>query len=413
MILAAEWIVPISSQPLRHHAIEIQKGVIRAIRPVRKSDRMMNGVCLMPGLVNAHTHLAYTVLRNQLDALPFFAWIRKLTEIKYQKWTDDDVIASTQAGIDECLRAGITTVADMCDFESGLKTLSRSPLRGIFYWEIFGIEKEQAAVALEFVQHKFPKMVTRYSSDRLKIGLSPHACFTVRPELYRKVAKWATARKIPISFHLSESEAEEEFIANRSGPISDFMKTRAADWKINARSAVAHLEKTGIFRAKPLLAHLVQVSDSDLDILSKHDVSVVHCAKSNAKFGHGIAPVAKMLDRNFQVGIGTDSIASNNRFDLFEEMRFALLQQRAGVRKPVLNEAKILELATLGGATAMRMQNQIGSLEPGKLGDIIAVRIPAYGDPDHVVNHLVHSSSADDVAAVWINGQSVSNLNYD
>src|SRR5215471_19107601 len=103
MILAAEWIVPISSPPLHRHAIEIQKGVIRALRPVRKSDQMMNGICLMPGLVNAHTHLAYTALRNQLDSLPFFAWIRKLTEIKYQKWTDRDVIASTQIGINECL----------------------------------------------------------------------------------------------------------------------------------------------------------------------------------------------------------------------------------------------------------------------------------------------------------------------
>jgi cytosine/adenosine deaminase-related metal-dependent hydrolase len=230
LCLAAEWIFPVSSPALARHAIEFEDGVIRAIRPARESDLYLPNTALLPGLINTHTHLAYTAMRNQFDDLTFFPWIRRLTQLKYQVWTPDDLALSTRLGILECLRAGITTVADLSDCETGLAELSKSPLRGKFYWELFGVEKEHAAKTWLDLQQTFPRLQAQYLTKRLTIGLSPHSVFTVRPELYRQVADWCLRDNIPVSFHLGESKEEEQFIADRSGPIAKFLEQRAADW---------------------------------------------------------------------------------------------------------------------------------------------------------------------------------------
>ena len=408
MILAAEWMFPITSAPLYRHAVEIEHEIIRNIRPFRDSDPYLPNACLLPGLINTHTHLAYTAMRNHFDDLEFFPWIRKVTETKLQKWSIQDIVASTRLGIQESLHAGITTVADMCDLEPALETLAQSPLRGIFYWEVFGVEKEQAEQTWETVQDLYPRFQKKYSSRRLQIGLYPHATFTVRPELYSRLAAWAVADKIPISFHAAESKEEEDFIAQRGGVIAKFLQQRASDWQFLGNTSVSHLAKTGILQTKPLLAHAVQVDDIDIEILRDHDVSIAHCPKSNAKFGHGIAPLAQFVSSGLRTGIGSDSAASNNRFDLFEEARFALLQQRSLYEKPVFREEQILELLTMGGARALRMEDRIGSLEAGKLADIIAVRIPpSYSTGEQVIRHLIHNTTASDVFKTIIDGQEI------
>jgi len=408
MILAAEWILPITSPPQYRHAIEIENDRIRNIRPLRDSDPYLPNTCLLPGLVNAHTHLAYTAMRNLFDDLEFFPWIRKVTETKLQKWTVQDVVASTRLGIQESLHAGITTVADMCDLEPALETLAQSPLRGIFYWEVFGVEKEQAERSWNSLRELYPRFQKEFGSSRLQIGLSPHTCFTVRPEFYSRIANWSIADKIPISFHVAESRAEEDFIAQRGGVIAKFLQQRASDWQFLGNTSVSHLAKTGILQTKPLLAHAVQVNHTDIEILNDHDVSIAHCPKSNAKFGHGIAPLKWFLSNSLRTGIGSDSAASNNRFDLFEEARFALLQQRSSQGKPVFREEQILELLTIGGARALRMEDRIGSLEAGKLADIIAVRIPpSYSAAEQVVRHIIHNTTASDVFKTIIGGREI------
>jgi 5-methylthioadenosine/S-adenosylhomocysteine deaminase len=409
MIVAADWVFPVTSPPLFRHAVEIKNGQISEIRPIKTSDPYQPGTCVLPGLVNVHTHLAYTVFRNLLDELPFFPWIRKVTELKYKVMTEADFDVSTRLGILECARAGITTVADMSDHESALQALSQSPLRGIFYWEIFGVEEKQADLAWRNFQRLFPEIQKKYSTSKLRIGVSPHSCYTVRPELFKKIAEFAIKNDIPVSFHLSESKEEEEFIAHRSGPIQEFLKDRITDWKITGRSVVEHLEPTGIFEAKPLLAHLVQVSDEDLDALQNHPVSIAHCPKSNAKFAHGVAPLTKFLQRGFKTGLGTDSAASNHRLDLFEEGRFALLSQRAESGEQVPSEQEILELWTIRGAEALQMHDQIGSLEPGKAADLIVVQIPTYyTNAAQILNHLVNYSTGNDVLQTIIGGRVVS-----
>ena len=407
MIIPARWIFPVSTPPLFNHALIVEDGRIREIRPLRNSDPGPWDSCVLPGFVNAHTHLAYTGLRNLFDNLPFFEWIRKLTEVK-QHLSDEDIVLSTQLGISECLKNGITTVADMSDLQSSLEVLSTAPLRGIFYWEVFGVEKDAADRTWNDLKSRYEQFIQKFSSERLSIGISPHASYTVRPELYNRIADWAIQRKVPVSFHVSESKAEEDFIREKKGIIADFLRERASDWEILGSSSIQHLHKTGIFETKPVIAHAVQASNDDLDILKDAGVAVAHCPKSNAKFGHGIAPVLTMMEKGICVAIGTDSAASNNRFDMIEEARFALFQQRSRYSTKLLSEQKMLEMMTIDGARALQMQNDIGSLEPGKFADLAVVRVPRdYSTAAQVLNHLIYTATASDVVKTFISGKEV------
>lgn len=408
MIISAGWICPVTTPPLRRHALVVQDGVIDEIRPLLPSDPEPGETCLIPGLVNAHTHLAYTGLRNLFDHLPFFSWIRKITEVKQSLMTPEDVALSTQLGISECLQNGITSVADMSDLESSAEVLSRSPLRGTFYWEVFGVEKQAAEATWDSLDRQYEHLMEKYSTERLKIGISPHACYTVRPELYRRIADWAMRREVPVSFHVAESKAEEDFISRREGVIADFLRARAADWEILGNSSIAHLHQTGIFETKPLVAHVVQASDQDLDLLHGSGVSIAHCPKSNARFGHGIAPVYKMIQKGIPVALGTDSAASNNRLDLLEEGRFALFQQRSLEQRQVISPQQMLEMMSIEGARALHREDSTGSLERGKFADVVLLRMPArYESPAQVLNHLVYSASSRDVLATFISGKEV------
>jgi cytosine/adenosine deaminase-related metal-dependent hydrolase len=405
--ISAEWIFPVTSPPLHRHAIEIKDGRIHSIRPQQPGDLHLTDTAILPGLVNSHTHLGYTALRNLFDDLSFFPWIRKITETKYQKMTEADVVASTMLGIHECLSAGITTVADMSDMEPALKALADSPLRGIFYWEIFGVEKEQAEQAWTDLQKTYPRLKKQYTTEKLRIGISPHAVYTVRPELYTRVSQMAFEQNIPISFHLAESKEEEQFIEHRAGVIQTFLEKRASDWQILGNSSIAHAAETGIFKAKPLLAHAVQATSRDIDILQKFEVYIAHCPKSNSKFGHGIAPIMKFLGRGIPVSLGTDSAASNNRLDLFEEARFAQLQQKILEGKS-FTEQQLLEMITIRGAKALGMDREIGSLEKGKYADLVGVKIPSYYvNSGQVLNHLIYNATAADVSQTFVSGESV------
>jgi cytosine/adenosine deaminase-related metal-dependent hydrolase len=408
MIIAANWIFPVTSAPLKDHAIVIENGRISTIRPRVAGDSFYENACIIPGLINAHTHLAYTALRNLFDGLTFFPWIRKLTEVKYNVLTDEDLAVSTRLGIAESIRAGITTVADMCDCETALRVLSESPLRARFYWEVFGVSIEEAEQTWKGLPETYNQLKSKYSREGLEIGISPHACYTVHPELYRRVADWALRDNVSISFHAAESKAEEDFISGRKGPIAEFLKERTGDWEFLGKTSIEHLAATGIFKTKPLIAHAVQASLEDQELLARFDVAVAHCPKSNSKFGHGVAPVFDMRKKGIRVGLGTDSAASNNRLDLFEEARLVLMQQRAHYGRQIFSEQQVLELMTIESARALEMEREIGSLNVGKAADMIAVRIPSfYSTSQQVLNHLIYNAGSNDVLETFIGGKRV------
>jgi len=212
----------------------------------------------------------------------------------------------------------------------------------------------------------------------------------------------------PVSFHLAESVEEEQFIGKQSGIMFDILKDRTRDWKRNGPTTISHLEATGIYKTHPLIAHAVQASPEDIDILARYEVAISHCPKSNAKFGHGIAPVRDFLSQGFRVGLGTDSAASNNRLDMFEEARFALLQQRTRYGSAAMNEQQALELMTIRGAAALQMEDKAGSIEPGKFADFAMIRVPTYyAQSQQVLYHLIHNTIASDVISTYIGGDEV------
>ncbi|HEY0529869.1 MAG TPA: amidohydrolase family protein, partial [Gemmatimonadaceae bacterium] len=210
----------------------------------------------------------------------------------------------------------------------------------------------------------------------VKLGISPHAPYTVSDALYSASAKLAHERNLPLAMHIAESEAEHEIVVNGSGDFAQRWKKRGIAVSKRARSPIALLDKLGVLDTPSLLIHCVRVDDADIATIARRRCAVAHCPASNAKFGHGIAPIIPLMQAGIQVGIGSDSVASNNRMDILDEARLAVLVHRAATqRHDAYGAHQALELATLGGARALGIADRVGSLEVGKDADLAAFRI--------------------------------------
>jgi 5-methylthioadenosine/S-adenosylhomocysteine deaminase len=250
----------------------------------------------------------------------------------------------------------------------------------------------------------------RSAPDRVRLGVSPHAPFTVSAQLFEHVADLSIARQLPMAIHAAESEAERAFLRDGSGPFGDRFRERGISWTPPATSTIAWLETLGVLAARPLLIHAVQATPDDLVRIANADASVVHCPKSNAKLGHGIAPVREMLARGLRVGLGTDSVASNNLCDMLDEARSAVMMARAVSRNAdAMSARRAIEMATIGGAEAIGLDSETGSLEPGKRADLCAVSLDGlHATPIHDVEAaLVFSCTANDVALTVVDGVTV------
>jgi 5-methylthioadenosine/S-adenosylhomocysteine deaminase len=234
----------------------------------------------------------------------------------------------------------------------------------------------------------------------------------VSPPLYKESAKWAREQNLPLCTHLAGSKAEYDFVKYGSGQLSteywELVGWQDILWQPTGVSPVKYLEKWGVFEGSNLLAvHCVQVNEADIDILSRYGVSVAHCPRCSAKLGMGAAPLPSFLSRGLNVGLGTDSPASNNTMDVFDEMRIGLLIQRGLTRSADFTAEDFVYMATLGGARAINMQDKIGSLEPGKEADVVVVdmshshQIPTR-DP---YSALVYTANQENVVLTMIGGK--------
>jgi 5-methylthioadenosine/S-adenosylhomocysteine deaminase len=220
-----------------------------------------------------------------------------------------------------------------------------------------------AALAEKLVRHD------ALETELQHVGVSPHAPYTVSDPLFALVARSGR----PIAVHIAESDAEERYVTRGEGPFADAHRARGIPVAPRAESPIALLAKLGVLESHPLLIHCVRVNGSDIAAIAASGSSVAHCPISNAKLAHGIAPLPEMLDAGIAVGLGTDSMASNNRMHMLEESRAAVLAARARTgRHDALTAARALELATLGGARALGLDGRVGSLEVGKEADLAA-----------------------------------------
>ncbi|MGI8495672.1 MAG: amidohydrolase family protein, partial [Pyrinomonadaceae bacterium] len=243
----------------------------------------------------------------------------------------------------------------------------------------------------------------------VKVGISPHAAYTVSRKLFERITDYAVAENIKISVHAAESVQERDFFETGKGFFADLYKNLNLDWRAPRTSPVEYLNDIGVLRAKPLLVHCVKVSKRDIELIAETDSSIAHCPKSNAKFGHGIAPLEKFLAQNIRVGFGSDSVASNNVCDIFEEARFATLLARGENRKRFLSAREIIETATRGAARAMNLDAEIGTLESGKQADLIVVSLDQAAQmPMHdVYSTLLFATNARDVKMTMVAGAEI------
>ena len=408
----ARWVLPISSPPIRDGTVVEHEGRIVYVGPrdeapdaLDDTDRELGDCALLPGLINAHTHLELTVFRGLLEDLSFREWIARLQGAKVAVMTPERFLDSARWGIVEGLRTGITTFADTCDSGVVLEAMHERGVRGIMYQEVFSPSADPSAIrdAAARLAEKLA-LLDMFATELQQVGVSPHAPYTVSDPLFALVAR--LGRRIAV--HIAESDAEHRFVCEGEGPFADAHRARGIPVAKRAASPITLLAKLGVLDTQPLLIHCVRVSDADIASIASSKSTVAHCPISNAKLGHGVAPVLEMLDAGIAVGLGSDSMASNNRMHLLEESRAAALAQRIhGARADALPAACALELATMGGARALGYADRVGSLEVGKEADLAAFDLSslagsADADPEAALVFALGAEPAKFVAVAGI-----------
>ena len=324
-------------------------------------------------------------MRGFLEDLDFAQWIVRLNKVKRAVLDRDRMLDAARFGLVEGLRAGITTYADTCDSGVAFDAMIETGVRGIMYQEVFGPDPADCAQSLEGLQRKIAALLPR-QTPFVRVGVSPHAPYTVSDALYTAVASWADEAQLPIAVHIAESEFERELVERGDGVFARGLRQRGITIQSRGRSSIALLQQTGILAARALLIHCVRLDADDIAAIAAAGAPVAHCPISNAKLGHGTSPVLELLAAGVTVGLGSDSVASNNRMDMLAEGRAAILGQRARVaRHDALCASDALYLATLGGARAIGLDAEIGSLEIGKSADLAAFPLDTCALPVHDV----------------------------
>ncbi len=398
-IYRASWVLPMCAPPIANGAVAVEGERITFVGPASEAPRGavvdLGDAALMPGLVNVHTHLELTPLRHLLEGLDFAQWIRTLTHLRRTELSNPaDVEVGARIGITEGLLRGITTYADTSDTAVPvMQALTAMGVRGVVYKEVFGPDPMQCESSLGSLRDAVRHLRTM-ASDMVHVGVSPHAPYSVSKALFAAVAGFAIDERLPMAVHLAESAFEEALVMRGDGPYAENWRGRGIDPAgAFARSSVALLHEAGALRAKPLIIHAVRVDADDIALLKAHDCAVAHCPVSNARFGHGIAPLRALLDAGVRVGIGTDSVASNNRMDVLDESRIAhLMACTRELSWRALPAAQALWHATAGGAAALGLWDGLGNLAVGASADLcaFALDVPAARPLADVTDALLH-----------------------
>jgi cytosine/adenosine deaminase-related metal-dependent hydrolase len=411
----AAWVLPVASPPIRDGAVlvgangRIAAVALRAALPAPEDAEVveLGEAALLPGMVNVHAHPELAMFRGALEGLPFQDWILRLVSAKRDVLTEEDYTHAARWTVIEALRAGITTVAATEASSAALEALREGGMRGVVYQEVFGPDPRQAGPAIEELRSTVRRLRER-EDERVRVGISPHAPYTVSDKLFAATAAYAREEALPMAVHIAESAAERRLVVQGEGEFAPGLRARGIETPRRGRSPIEMLDRLGVLAARPLLIHCVDVDTDDIRRIADAGCAVAHCPIANAKLGHGIAPLPELQDAGVRVGMGTDSVGSNNRLDLLEEARFAALVHRFAHRRPDLLPAEtLLRLCTLEGARALGWEDRIGTLEPGKEADLCAVSLAApHVRPVHdPVTALFHAARASDVVLTMVSGR--------
>ncbi|MGB9181203.1 MAG: amidohydrolase family protein [Pyrinomonadaceae bacterium] len=422
-LYCARWVLPILSAPIEDGAVAIEGSRIVSVGSRRElSGKFAEArvsefgeAAILPGLVNCHSHLELTAMRGFLEPVEsnFLAWLKKLTVARQDRMTQDDLYVSAAWGAVEAARAGVTCLGDAGDSgDARLMALRDVGLRGVVYQEVFGPDSKLAQDRFAQLQEKVSALQEE-ETELVRVGVSPHAPYTVSKTLLELITDFALSNNLPVMIHAAESEAEELFMREGTGPFALRFAQGGIDWRAPRVSTIQYFKEVGLLRARPLLAHCIRVDATDIETIREADASIAHCPKSNAKLGHGRAPLAAFLNQGLRVGLGSDSVASNNTCDMLEEARYAALISRASVDKiegdEPLGAEQMLRAATRAGAQSFWPMKNIGSLAEGMDADLCIIRLdgahqlPVY-DPHSA---LIFASSHSDVILTMVAGREI------
>jgi 5-methylthioadenosine/S-adenosylhomocysteine deaminase len=293
-----------------------------------------------------------------------------------------------------------------------MRALNDVGLRGIVYQESFGPDPRQAEENFEKLREKI-SVLRGLETGLVRAGVSPHAVYTVCAPLIKLLTRYALDENLPLMMHAAESEAEELLVRDGDGPFAYNLLQRGIEWEAPGVSVIEYLEKIGLLAARPLLAHCIHADRSDIERIIEAGAGIAHCPKSNAKLGHGRAPFAAFVNMGARVGLGSDSVASNNVCDMLEEARFAALLSRAAGDKlqegEMMNAREVLFAATTGGARATGLDDRTGALDEGLQADLAVINLDgAHQRPVYdAASTLVFSSSARDVLLTVVAGREI------
>lgn len=418
MLLTARYVLPISTPHIENGAVLIRGdriieiGDYARLRELHPEEPVKDFglAALLPGFVDAHTHLEYTAMRGLVDDVPYSRWKLELLT-KERLFSEQDWSDSALLGAAEALQSGITTVADITETGASGRAAEQAGLRGVIYREVSTMEKHRIGEVMDAATSDITSWRESSDPSRLTFGIAPHAPYSCHPELFRRVADYAQDGT-PVAMHLAGSTEEYQFVKYGSSmlgqEVRDTFDAAAPLWLPTGVSPVRYVLQWGILDVPNIMAvHCTQVDSSDIEVLASHDVSVAHCPRCNAKLGMGVAPIADFLRAGIRVGLGTDSPAASNSMDEFEEMRIGLLVQRAVLGEDHFMPARqFVKMATLDAARALGIDAHVGSLEPGKLADIIAVDLSkSHQIPTHYpYGALVHTANQENVLWTMVGG---------
>jgi len=356
-------------------------------------DRIVDGegCLLVPGFVNAHTHLAMTLFRGLAQDLPLMRWLEEKIWPAERKLTGKDVYWFSLLGLAEMIRSGTTAFVDMYFFmEEVARAVEEAGLRALLSYGIIAPTRNRIGPEIKKAE-AFVRTWSGKADGRIHTAFSPHAPYTCPPEVWRRVTALARELKAPIHTHLAETVEEVERIRTETERFP-------AEW----------LEDMGVFSVPVIAAHCVHVSEKDIEILAAHGATAVHCPTSNLKLACGIAPVQEMLAGGVAVALGTDGAGSAGDLNLVEEMRLAavLAKQKAG-NPEALPAAEALRCATARGAAALGLGRELGTIEPGRRADgtLINMKGPHLCPGHNPLANLVYAAQGSDVAAVVVDGR--------
>jgi 5-methylthioadenosine/S-adenosylhomocysteine deaminase len=404
-VIAAEWVVPVDPDGvvLRDHALAVDGGVIQAVAPRAEvlrdyAPRELVDLprhVLIPGLVNLHTHAAMTLMRGLADDLPLMTWLREhIWPAEARHVSEQFVYDGTLLAAAEMLRGGVTCANDMYFYaDSAARACIDAGMRAAVGIIAVEFPTQYAADAEGYIEKGLAARDALRDEPLVSFCMAPHAPYTVSDRTFERVGMLAEELDLPIHVHVHETHEEIEQSRREHGV-----------------RPIERLRRLGLLSPRLIAVHAVQMEPREIDLLAAHACSVAHCPSSNLKLASGFAPVAALLEKGVNVGIGTDGAASNNRLDVLGEARTgALLAKAVAGRADALPAHAALRAATLAGARALGLEARIGSLQRGKDADLVAISLdrpeltPCY-DP---VSHLLYCASREDVRHVWVQGRPV------